>query len=132
MTTYTLSGKAQELAKLGAEAGLTLQAPSKGLGQAWRAPGHKAPNTRAVVLNALQAHYPSGFTFAQAVACLAAGAKAGAVHLGSGTPNSYCKAFVANGYFEEVLHDAHVGALVADTLSKLEDAPVAKRKRAAK
>jgi len=91
-----------ELAALGATAGATLQAPSKGLGQAWRQAGYKAPNTRAIALNALQAHYPSGFTFAQAVACLQVGVKAGAINLGSGTPNSYCKAFVANGYFTEL------------------------------
>jgi hypothetical protein len=108
MTTYTLNSKALELAALGANAGPTLQAPTKGLGQAWRQAGYKAPNTRAVALAALVAHYPSGFTFAQAVGVLQAGVKAGAINLGSGTPNSYCKAFEANGYFTELVEAEQV------------------------
>jgi hypothetical protein len=108
MTNYTLNAKALELAALGANAGPTLQAPSKGLGQAWRAQGYKAPNTRAIALSALAQHYPNGFTFAQAVACLQVGVKAGAINLGSGTPNSYCKAFVANGYFTELVEAEQV------------------------
>ena len=94
-----LNAKAQELAKLGAEdkAPSTLQAPSKGLGLAWRAAGHKAPNTRCYALAAIQAAYPNGCTMEQAVTALGVAAKAG-LNLGSGTPRSYVKAFVANGY----------------------------------
>jgi len=94
-----LNAKATELAKLGADdkAPSTLQAPSKGLGLAWRAAGHKAPNTRCYALAAIQAAYPNGCTVEQAVSALSAAAKAG-LNLGSGTPRSYVKAFVANGY----------------------------------
>ena len=94
-----LNAKAEELAKLGAEdkAPNTLQAPSKGLGLAWRAAGHKAPNTRCYALAAIQAAHPNGCTMEQAVSALSAAAKAG-LNLGSGTPRSYVKAFVANGY----------------------------------
>ena len=92
-----LNAKAVELAKLGGEAAHTLQAPSKGLGLAWRAAGHKAPNTRASALAAIQAAYPNGCTIEEAVSALQA-AKLGGLNLGSGTPRSYVKAFVANGY----------------------------------
>ena len=94
-----LNEKAQALAA-SAEArqvGTTLQAPTKGLGLAWRAAGYMAPNTRAYALAAIKAAYPTGCTVAQAVGALQA-AKTAGLNLGSGTPNSYVKAFVANGY----------------------------------
>ena len=92
-----LNAKATELAKLGGEAAHTLQAPSKGLGLAWRNANHTAPNTRASALAAIQAAHPEGCTMGQAVAALQA-AKLAGLNLGSGTPRSYVKAFVADGY----------------------------------
>ena len=92
-----LNAKASELAKLGADAAHTLQAPSKGLGLAWRNAKHTAPNTRASALAAIQAAHPEGCTMEQAIAALQA-AKLGGLNLGSGTPRSYVKAFMANGY----------------------------------
>jgi 2-hydroxychromene-2-carboxylate isomerase len=93
----TLNAKAAELAKLGDQAGLTLQAPAKGLGLAWRNAQHKAPNTRARALAAIQAAHPEGCTMELAIAALQA-AKQNGLNLGSGTPRSYVKAFMANGY----------------------------------
>ncbi len=95
---YTLNAKAAALAAAGAAAGKTLQAPAKGLGLAWRAAGYTAPNTRALAL-AVVAALGTQFTLAQAQAALQAAKAAGTLNLGSGTPGSYCKAFVANGYF---------------------------------
>lgn len=97
-TMYTLNAKAAALATAGATAGKTLQAPSKGLGLQWRASGYTAPNTRALALGVVAA-LGTQFTLAQAQAALQASKAAGTLNLGSGTPGSYCKAFVANGYF---------------------------------
>lgn len=97
-TLYTLNAKAAALAAAGANAGKTLQAPAKGLGLQWRAAGYTAPNTRALAL-AVVAALGGTFTLAQAQAALQAAKAAGTLNLGSGTPGSYCKAFVANGYF---------------------------------
>jgi hypothetical protein len=96
--TYALSPKAAALAAAGASAGNTLQRPTTGLGMAWRAPGHKAPNTRALALQAVVAACGPTFTAAQAHAALVA-AKAAGLHLGAGSPTSYVNAFIANGYF---------------------------------
>lgn len=97
-TLYALNAKAAALAAAGAAAGKTLQAPSKGLGLAWRVAGYTAPNTRALAL-AVVAALGDTFTVEQAQAALQAAKAAGTLNLGSGTPGSYCKAFVANGYF---------------------------------
>lgn len=97
-TLYALNAKAAALAAAGGNAGKTLQAPSKGLGLGWRAAGYTAPNTRAMAL-AVVAALGETFTVAQAQAALQAAKAAGTLNLGSGTPGSYCKAFVANGYF---------------------------------
>lgn len=94
--TYTLNPAAMALAALGNQAANTLQRSAKGQGKAWRTTGKAAPNTRAVACAAL-ATLATPFTFVQATAALAALHAAGT--LGSGTPNSYCKAFVQNGYF---------------------------------
>ena len=96
--TYTLNAAAQTLAGM-ETANATLQAPTKGLGVGWRQAGYTAPNTRAGAL-ACVACLPQPFTFAAAKAALQAAVKGGTLKLGSGTPQSYCKAFVANGYFE--------------------------------
>ena len=98
--TYTLSAKAQALATA-TSVGNTLQTPAKGLGMGWRTAGHTAPNTRAGALATIHAaSNGQPFTQAQAVAWLQA-AKAAGLNLGSGTPGSYAKAFVANGYFAQ-------------------------------
>ena len=95
---YTLSAKAQALATA-QQVGNTLQRPAPGLGMAWRTAGHTAPNTRAGALAVvLAASNGQPFTQAQAQAWLQA-AKASGLNLGSGTPGSYAKAFVSNGYF---------------------------------
>ena len=95
---YTLSAKAQALATA-TTPGNTLQRPAAGLGMAWRTAGHTAPNTRAGALAVvLAASNGQPFTQAQAQAWLQA-AKAEGLNLGSGTPGSYAKAFVGNGYF---------------------------------
>jgi hypothetical protein len=59
----------------------------------------KGDNTRAHALAAILHGVPNAdaFTFEQAVAALTAAKDR--IRLGSGTPRSYCKAFVANGYF---------------------------------
>ena len=118
MTHFTLNTKAQELAASAkaSQAALTLQAPAKGLGMGWRNAKHTAPNTRAHALAVL----PEQFTLEQAVALLDAARKEG-LNLGSGTPRSYCKAFVVNGYF--------VSLDIAVPVAELE-APKAKRKAA--
>lgn len=92
--TYSLSAKAATLAAQGRAAANTLQRTAPGFGAAWRAHGKAAPNTRAQALAAIAAVAPC--TLAQAQAALVPLHKAGI--LGSGTPGSYCKAFVANGY----------------------------------
>lgn len=95
---YTLSAKAQALATA-QQVGNTLQRPAPGLGMAWRTAGHTAPNTRAGALAVvLAASKGEAFTQAQAQQWLQE-AKAAGLNLGSGTPGSYAKAFVGNGYF---------------------------------
>lgn len=99
---YTLSGPAATLAAHGNQATPTLQAPGRahGLGTLWRTAGHKAPNTRAIALATIQAA-AGGKPFNVSQALVALGTiKA---QLGSGTPNSYVKAFIANGYFAPVV-----------------------------
>lgn len=98
---YTLNAKAAALAAAGAAAGNTLQRPAVGLGMAWRSAGHKAPNTRALALGALVTACGTKFTAAEAIAALGEAKKAG-LNLGAGSPLSYVKAFIANGYFTEV------------------------------
>ena len=95
--TYTLNATALALAAQGATAANTLQRSAPGMGKAWRATGTAKPNTRAQALAAIAAAHTGPFTVAQAQAALAGLHKAGV--LGSGTPRSYCVAFVANGYF---------------------------------
>ena len=95
---YTLGAKAAALAAA-QQVGNTLQRPAPGLGMAWRQANYVAPNTRAGALAAIaEATNGQPFTQAQAQAILQA-AKANGLTLGSGTPGSYAKAFVGNGYF---------------------------------
>lgn len=96
---YTLNPAALALAAQGSNGNPTLQAPSKGLGKGWRAPNYRAPNTRAAACAAIQAACGATFTALQAQGALAAARTAGTLNLGTGTPASYCKAFVKNGYF---------------------------------
>lgn len=95
---YTLSTKAVALATA-QQVGNTLQRPAPGLGMAWRTAGHTAPNTRAGALAVIHsASNDQPFTQAQAQEWLQQ-AKAAGLNIGSGTPGSYAKAFVGNGYF---------------------------------
>lgn len=91
--TYNLSAQA---ALVAAGAGNTLQNAKSGLGKAWRTTAQAKPNTRTSALQAIAA-IPAPFTLAQAQSALATLHSAGT--LGSGTPRSYCVAFVKNGYF---------------------------------
>ena len=72
-------------------------------GTTWLEQGHKAPNTRHIVINVLAA-LGGTFTHEQAVAALAP-LKADAT-LGSGTPASYIRAFVKCGYLVPVAEGA--------------------------
>ena len=87
-TTYTISAKAQIVADR-----VTLQRPAPGMGKAWRTAGYKAPSLRHQAIAAIAtATNGKPFTAEQAMAALAG------VALGSGTPNSFVKAFIACGY----------------------------------
>lgn len=89
--TYALGAKVQVIAPhLTLQRGCTVP-----VGAQWRANGHKAPNTRYIVINLL-ATLGSTFTHTTALAALAP-LKANAT-LGSGTPASYIRAFVKCGY----------------------------------
>lgn len=91
-TTYTISEKAQIVADR-----VTLQRPAPGMGKAWRAAGYKAPSLRHQAIAAIAtATKGKPFTAEQAMAALAG------VALGSGTPNSFVKAFIACGYLAQV------------------------------
>lgn len=93
--TYSITAKAQLIAPhLTLQRGCTVP-----VGPNWRANGHKATNTRALAIQALAA-LGSTFTHAQAVSALLP-LKQQAL-LGSGTPASYLRAFVASGYLAQV------------------------------
>jgi hypothetical protein len=94
---YALNEKAQAMAEL-VVGTPTLQTPAKGLGKAWRAAGHTAPNTRVAALAAILAGTDGQFTAEKAQAVLTA-EKAQGLNLGTGTPRSYVAAFIKNGYF---------------------------------
>lgn len=79
----------------------TLQAPTKGLGREWRAPGYTAANTRVGALAAVLAYAGERFTAEQAQQALIK-AKTEGLNLGTGSPRSYVVAFVKNGYFAPV------------------------------
>lgn len=99
---YTLNPHAQVLAQQGAtnQAATTLQRSAPGHGMAWRATGKRAPNTRAHALATVAAGANGKpFSALQAQGWLQAAVKAGTLHLGSGTPASYVKAFIKNTYF---------------------------------
>jgi len=99
---YNLNGPARKLADEGHNAAPTLQKLGKDTDPAWRSHGYKATNTRAIALAVILQDLGTGFTASEAQACLAKYHKAGALNLGSGTPASYVKAFVKNGYFAPV------------------------------
>lgn len=89
--TYAIGAKAAVIAPhLTLQRGCTVP-----VGVQWRANGHKAPNTRHIVINLLST-LGATFTHADALAALAP-LKADAT-LGSGTPASYIRAFVKCGY----------------------------------
>lgn len=91
---YTITAKAKVIAPhLTLQRGCTVP-----VGAQWRSNGHKATNTRAIVIEVL-AGLGTTFTHAQAVAALAP-LKAQAL-LGSGTPASYLRAFVKSGYLAQ-------------------------------
>lgn len=94
--TYTVSEKAQIVADR-----VTLQRPAPGMGKAWRAAGYKAPSLRHQAIAAIAtATKGKPFTTEQAMAALKD------VALGSGTPNSFVKAFIACGYLAPVQANA--------------------------
>ena len=96
---YTLNEKAVALAALGLQAGPTLQAPpGEKLGAAWRAPKYTASNTRAGALAAILAATQDGAISALGAQNALQDAKKDGLNLGTGTPRSYVKAFIANGY----------------------------------
>ncbi len=109
---FTLNPAAALLAAQGAAARLTLQSPTKGLGQQWRAPNYQAPNLRAIALANISA---LGATFTE---LQAQGALKGTA-LGSGTPRSFVVAFIKNGYLMPV-----VAAPVAEAEAEVITAPV--------
>lgn len=74
----------------------TKQRGTQRLGKAWHTGAVAKPNTRAAALAAIAAALPQGGTLAQCQAALAPLHAQGV--LGSGTPRSYCVAFVAAGY----------------------------------
>lgn len=88
LTVFAVSEKAVVIAERE-----TLQAPAKGLGKAWRQVGHKAPSLRHGAIQAIVKASKRGvITEEDALAALKA------VPLGSGTPRSFFKAFVEQGY----------------------------------
>lgn len=90
---YSITTKAQAIAPhLTLQRGCTVP-----VGVNWRNNGHKATNTRALVIEVLAA-LGRTFTHEQAMAALKP-LKDGAF-LGSGTPASYLRAFVKSGYLE--------------------------------
>jgi hypothetical protein len=90
---YAITAKAKVIAPH-----LTLQRGcTVAVGAHWRNNGHKATNTRAIVIETL-ASLGETFTRDQALSVLAP-LKAAAI-LGSGTPASYIAAFVKSGYLE--------------------------------
>lgn len=95
---YTLNDKALALSAIVAPMA-TLQTPDKALGRAWRSAAYTQPNTRVAALATILAVAPC--TAEQAQAALAAGKLAG-LNLGTGTPRSYVKAFIKNGYMTKV------------------------------
>lgn len=81
-----------------AKARTTLQAGAKnGLGSGWRAVATAKRNTREVALEAILAIGEAPYTEAEILKALAEVKE----HLGSGTPRSYFRAFVASGYLVE-------------------------------
>jgi hypothetical protein len=88
LTVFALSEKAVAIAERP-----TLQAPAKGLGKGWRQAGHKAPSLRHGAIQAIVKASKRGvITEEDALAALAG------VPLGAGTPRSFFKAFVEQGY----------------------------------
>jgi hypothetical protein len=95
--TYALNEAATKLAALGLEAAATLQA-GEHRGPAWRAANYRAPNTRAGALAAIASAANGQPITAEAAQAALAAAKLAGLNLGTGTPRSYVKAFVKNGY----------------------------------
>lgn len=90
-TMYTITAKAKLIAPhLTLQRGCTVP-----VGAQWRNNGHKATNTRAIVIETL-AELGGTFTHDDAVKALKP--LKDAALLGSGTPASYLRAFVKSGY----------------------------------
>jgi hypothetical protein len=88
---YSITAKAKLIAPhLTLQRGCTVP-----VGAQWRANGHKATNTRALVMDCL---YELGSTFTHDQAVAALKPLKDAAMLGSGTPASYLRAFVKSGY----------------------------------
>ena len=88
----TLLAVTEKGAAVAAKTGNTLQRPDPDAkyGRDWRVPGTTRPNTRAAALDELKLQ--GSFTFEEGMAVLKG------LPLGSGTPRSYLKAFIASGY----------------------------------
>lgn len=101
---YKLNGPAASLAAQGASAAPTLQKKGdpKHSDPNWRSANHKATNTRAIALATIMANFAGPFSAAEAQKLLSIANKEHGLHLGSGTPASYVKAFIKNGYFAPV------------------------------
>ena len=109
MTTYTITEKAQIVADR-----VTLQRSAPGMGKAWRTAGYKAPSLRHQAIAAIAtATKGKPFTAEQAMDALAG------VALGSGTPNSFVKAFIACGYLAQVQPKAEKVAQVQPKAEKV-------------
>lgn len=94
---YVITAKAKVIAPhLTLQRGCTVP-----VGAQWRANGHKATNTRALVMECLHS-LGGAFTHDQALAALKP-LKDQAM-LGSGTPASYLRAFVKSGYLAEAVN----------------------------
>lgn len=91
---YSITAKAMVITpRLTPQRGCTVS-----VGAQWRNNGHKATNTRAIVMETL---YELGDTFTHDAALTALAPLKKAAILGSGTPASYLRAFVKSGYLAQ-------------------------------
>lgn len=102
---YSLNEKALFLAGLAPEdVKLYRQgAATKGNGKDWRATGVDRKNTRAGALAVVYSVCGAKFTEDQAIAALRKAKDNDGLNLGTGSPKSYVKAFIANGYFAKAI-----------------------------
>lgn len=123
---YAIAPKAAAIA-----ARNTLQAPTKGLGAAWRQANYRAPSLRNGAITALVQAANNGVVTQQAAL-----AALQSVPLGSGTPRSFLVAFVKAGYLvpqqAAPAQQTALPAPAAKPAPATKPAPAAKRKPAAK